>query len=396
MYPQHEEPELTLHWQQVKNIMIQSGVEAMIVADNSSLIYLSGRIFSGITLLLADQERPLFCVRRPVGLSGEQTAYIRKVEDIPQILSDRGIRHPKSIALEGDSISYNDYQRLSRIFSISKENIHPTATAIMRRARSVKTPFEIEQFRISGALHAKLYAQIPTIFRRGMSDHDLAIELEYMALKMGRKGVMRIFGASMEASVGSILVGANADSPSPFDFALGGAGIDRITPIGSDGTIIEEGMSVMVDGGGNFTNYVTDMTRVFSLGELPDIAYRAHSVALEMQEMMMQVAQIGTPTALIYEKCIEIAKRESLSEYFMGHSQQSGFVGHGVGLEINETPVLAPRSKELFEVGNVIAFEPKFVIPEVGAVGIENTFAMVESGRLEKLTILNEEIIKLI
>ncbi|MFI3290220.1 MAG: M24 family metallopeptidase [Rikenellaceae bacterium] len=395
MYPKCEEQELSLRWAKVKRVMTQSGVEAMIVSDNTSLIYLSGRIFSGVVLLLADEEQPLFFVRRPVGLEGERVIYMRKVEDIPQSLQDLGIKLPNSIAIEGDAASYNEYMRLKGVFKISPDKIYPTATAIMRYARSVKTPYEIEQFKISAALHSKLYSMVPEIFQPGMTDHQLAIELEYRALCMGKKGSMRIFGNTMESHVGSILVGDNADSPSPFDFALGGAGFDRITPVGSNGSIITEGVTVMVDGGGNFTNYVTDMTRVFALGTLPDIAYRAHQTALEMQEMLMQDAKAGRPTAQIYENCIQIARRESLSEYFMGHKQQAGFVGHGVGLEINESPVLAPRSREHFEVGNVIAFEPKFVIPEIGAVGIENTFVCTEGGKLEKITIFEEEIIAL-
>ncbi len=395
MYPKCEEHELSLRWAKVKSVMAQSSVEAMIVSDNTSLIYLSGRIFSGVVLLLADEEQPLFFVRRPIGLTGERVVYMRKVEDIPQSLKDRGIKLPNSIAIEGDATSYNEYMRLKGVFNISPERTYPTATAIIRYARSVKTPYEIEQFKISAALHSKLYNMIPEIFQPGMTDHQLAIELEYRALCMGKKGSMRIFGNTMESHVGSILVGDNADSPSPFDFALGGAGFDRITPVGSNGTIITEGVTVMVDGGGNFTNYVTDMTRVFALGKLPDIAYRAHQSALEMQEILMQDAKAGRPTAQIYESCMQVARRESLSEYFMGHKQQAGFVGHGVGLEINESPVLAPRSREHFEVGNVIAFEPKFVIPHIGAVGIENTFVCTEGGKLEKITIFEEEIISL-
>ena len=78
----------------------------------------------------------------------------------------------------------------------------------------------------------------------------------------------------------------------------------------------------------------------------------------------------------------------------MGHRQQAGFVGHGIGIEINEMPVLAPRSKEILAEGMVFALEPKFVIPGVGAVGIENSFA-VTAGGLEKLTPMDEGIVPL-
>ena len=78
----------------------------------------------------------------------------------------------------------------------------------------------------------------------------------------------------------------------------------------------------------------------------------------------------------------------------MGHRQQAGFVGHGVGIEINEAPVIAPRSRDIIEEGNVIALEPKFVIPDTGAVGIENTYA-VGGASTDCLTLAPVEILPL-
>jgi Xaa-Pro aminopeptidase len=89
-----------------------------------------------------------------------------------------------------------------------------------------------------------------------------------------------------------------------------------------------------------------------------------------------------------------MAKENGLEKYFMGTKQQAKFVGHGIGLQINELPVLTPRSKETLLPGMVFALEPKFVIPGTGAVGIENSFLVTEDG-LEKLTIFEESIIQL-
>ncbi|MGL4410650.1 MAG: M24 family metallopeptidase, partial [Bacteroidales bacterium] len=90
----------------------------------------------------------------------------------------------------------------------------------------------------------------------------------------------------------------------------------------------------------------------------------------------------------------EMVKDAGLTEYFMGYDQQAAFVGHGIGIEVNELPILFGRSKDILQVGNVFALEPKFVIPRVGAVGIENSYVVTENG-IEKLTQLEEEIIEL-
>ena len=89
-----------------------------------------------------------------------------------------------------------------------------------------------------------------------------------------------------------------------------------------------------------------------------------------------------------------MAKENNLADYFMGTQQQAKFVGHGVGLEINEPPVLAPRSKETLELGMTIAVEPKFVLPGIGAVGIENTY-IVHNNKLEKITHCDESLMVL-
>lgn len=387
------ELDLSLRWARIQSIMSASGVDALIVSDNTSLCYVSDRVFGGVAYIPAE-GKPIFCVRRPVGLEGDTVAYMRKVEDIPSILAQRGYAQPTKIALEGDVATYGEYMRLQKAFGLDDSATSGAATTILRCARSVKTPYEIEQTRLSGIKHAELYTKIKSLFKPGMTDTELAIELEYESRRLGSLGSMRIFGRSMEIFVGSVLVGANADSPSPYDFALGGAGMDNSLPIGSSGTAITSGTTVMVDVCGNFNRYMTDMTRVFSYGILPDKVLQAHEVALEMQRRLEQMVKNGTPTADVYNMCVELAKQESLGEYFMGHSQQAGFVGHGVGLEINEMPVLAPRSREIFETGVVFAFEPKFVFPEIGAVGIENTF-LVKEDSVEKLTIFEESIISL-
>lgn len=393
MFSNSEELELSLRWDRTKKIMAQSGVEVMIISDNTSLCYLSGRIFSGVVYITLDKD-PIFFVRRPVGLQGKHVAYIRKVEQIPEILAERGYPQPKSISLEGDTYTYNDYIRMQKVFKLEADDVLSNATTIIRRARSCKTPYEIEQVRQSGVLHSKLYSMIPSIFRYGMKDVELAAELEYHARRLGSLGCMRIFGSTMEPVTGSILVGDNADAPSPFDFALGGAGLDGSMPVGCNGTPITGDMAIMVDQGGTFTRYMTDMTRVYSVGKLPELALRAHQTSIEIHQMLMERAKAGVATADIYNTALEMVEKASLGEYFMGHSQQVGFIGHGVGLEVNEMPVLAPRSRELFEVGNIIALEPKFVIPGIGAVGIENTY-VINDDSIEKLTLCTEEIISL-
>lgn len=362
--------------------------DALLLADNANLYYTSSRVFCGYTYVPAEGDM-IYFVRRPVGLAGDNVVYIRKPEQIIEEMQKRGLPLPQTLLVEGDSLSYNEYTRLASAFSSSR--ILPGGTALIRQVRAVKTPFEIDMIRQSAASHDMLYRHIPKLYTPGMTDLEFSIEIERAARQHGSLGIFRIFGRSMEIFMGNVLAGENADTPTPYDFAMGGAGLDDSLPIGCNGTTIHPGQTVMVDVNGNFTGYMTDLSRVYSLGEIPEKARHAHAVSLEIERAVMSMARPGVAASELYDKALAIARDRKVEDYFMGHRQKAGFVGHGVGIEINEQPVLAPRSRDVLEAGMVFALEPKFVIPGVGPVGIENTFLVTDDG-VERLTNCEEEI----
>jgi len=210
----------------------------------------------------------------------------------------------------------------------------------------------------------------------------------------GNLGIFRIFGRSMEIFMGSILAGDNATEPSPYDFALGGAGLNASIPVGLSGKRLAPGTSVMVDMGGNFNGYMSDMSRVYSIGDLPQKAYDAHQVCLEISHELSETAKAGTVCSEMYQKALDIVSKAGFSDCFMGTRQQAKFIGHGVGLEINELPVISKNSTIELVPNMVLALEPKIVLPGVGPVGVENTWIVTNEG-LECTTRSPEGIIKL-
>ena len=382
--------ELKLRWDKIQQNMSDVHADGLLICDNVNLYYVSGRIFRGYCYIPVKGE-PIFFVRRPLGLNGTQVVYIRKPEEIGEYLQKNGIAFPDKLLLESDSISYSDYKRYETIFT-PKEILN--GTALLRRCRSIKTPYEIDLIRRSGELHAKAYETIPSLYRKGMTDVEFSIELEHECRKLGSLGIFRIFGQSMEIFMGSVLAGDNADTPSPYDFAMGGAGLDVSLPVGCNGTVLTEGMSLMVDMGGNFTGYMTDMTRTYAIGSVQELALKAHETSIAIHQAIAAKSRPGVAAIDLYELAAEMANDARLSDYFMGHRQKAGFIGHGVGIEINEAPVLAPRSRDILAEGMVFALEPKFVIPGTGALGIENTYAVTADG-VEKLTVCKEELISL-
>jgi Xaa-Pro aminopeptidase len=382
--------DLQIRWDSVQKLFIEAGGDACLIATGVNIYYLTGQIFTGF-LYLPAEGKPIYFVQRPSDWSDEQTISIRKPEDIPFLLKEKNIPLPENLFLEEDQIPHSEFIRLKKAFNPAHTG---NASAVLRKARMIKTPWEIEQFRISAAKHAEAYREIPDVFRKGMRDIEFQIEIERIMRRHGSIGIFRVYGRNMDIFMGSILTGNNASKPSPFDFALGGAGIHPTIPIGASGEIIREGSTVMVDMAGNFTAYLSDMTRVFAFGKLSGEAYRAHRLSIDMHNRLMEEAGPGTTCAGIFEWSAQMVEKEGFTDNFMGAAQQAKFVGHGVGIEINELPVLMGRSKDTLQPGMVFAYEPKFVLPETGAVGIENTYLVTDSG-IEKLTVFEEDIIKL-
>ena len=385
------QPELKLRRDKIRALMVQQGIDAALITCNVNLIYTYGHVVSGYLYLPLNAPARLF-IKRPNDIEGEHIHPIRKPEQITELLKECVLPLPARLMLEGDELSFTEYNRLAACFP--ETEVVPCGTALVRQARSVKTPIEIEMFRRSGAAHTKAYEQIPSVYQPGMTDRQLSIEIERLMRLEGCLGIFRVFGQSMEIFMGSLLAGDNAAVPSPYDFALGGKGLDPSLPGGVSGTLLQAGQCFMVDMGGNFYGYMGDMSRVFSIGRLPEQAYTAHQTCIEIQEEIAAMAKPGTVCEDMYNKAIEIVTKAGFADYFMGVDQKAKFIGHGIGLEINEMPVLAPRMKQELEPGMVFALEPKIVLPGIGPVGIENSWAVTTDG-LEKLTLCKEEIIEL-
>lgn len=364
-----------------------AGADGCVLTATVNLYYMTGQVFSGYAYFPAEGE-PHYFVKRPTGLPGESIHFIRKPEQIPELFAEAGLKRPENLFLEADELTYNEYCRLKQLFAPKETG---NATTLMRSLRAIKTPWEIGQTRQAARVHEAVYREIPACFRPGMTDLELQFEIEKRMRRNGSFGLFRAFGANMDIFMGSILAGANAETPSAFDFALGGAGMHPSVPLGANGTPLTNGTAVMIDMAGNYTAYMTDMTRVFSVGKLPGAAYKAHQVALDIQQEILETAGPGTRCADLYRLAAGRAEKAGLTGNFMGTKQQAKFIGHGVGLQINELPVLAPRSQETLQPGMVFALEPKFVIPGTGAVGIENTFLVTDRG-LEKITQSEESI----
>lgn len=374
----------------VKEFLAHKKCESMLIESNANLYYLSGRFFRGFVYISLSNEPIWFVIKPQVFEKSENIFFIRKPEDIPDILRNLKYHNPESIALEENELSYSEILRLKALFPDS--SLH-NASLIMKNIRMVKSSWEISEMMVDGRHHAKVYSEIKNCYKPGMTDLRLQIEIEKHLRLEGALGISRVAGNLMEINMGSVISGDNADNPAPYEFTMGGSGVHPALPVGANGQPIKKGQTVMIDMNGAFNGYQTDMTRVWCLGEISELAKKAHECSMHILRTLEISSEPGLPVKEMYSIATEIVKKFNLSDYFMGHRSQVGFIGHGVGIELNELPVITPKSKDILKKNVTIAIEPKFVIPHVGAVGVENTYVVKDSG-LENITVFPEEIQK--
>lgn len=379
--------EFEMRISKIRKAMASQNADAVLLNSSVNLFYLSGGVCRGYFYIPKDEE-PLFFMIPPAKSDFSGAIEIRKPEQIPAELEKAGYRLPKRLGLEFADLFYSDVERLKKVF-LNAEYID--GSSVMRTSRLVKTPFELAKMREDGIRHCAVYSKIGSCYREGMTDLEFQIEIEHILRLEGCLGYLRAAGSAMEINMGSVIAGPNAEESSPYDFTMGGAGVDPSLPVGASGLIMKPGMSVMVDMNGGFNGYQTDMTRCWTIGEISDKAYKAHECSRKILRELERIALPGIETGKLYRTAESIAAESGFGRYFMGYSHKVKFIGHGIGIELNEAPVIMERNKSLLEENMTLAIEPKFVIPGTGAVGVENTYVVGEHG-LINLTPFKEEL----
>ena len=384
--------EISIHINKIAALLNENNIDAILVGSNANIYYTALCFFRGYTYITKEGLFRFFTIRNNPAFKNPNIVNIRKPEEITSKLEELGLSVPAVLGLEFDSLSYSDITRLEKAFPTST---FVNSSPVLRKARLTKTEWEINEMRYDGVHQTEAYRHFTKVYKEDMTDVEFQIELERILRLEGCLGYSRVSGNLMEINLGSVLNGDNADTPSPYEFAMGGSGVSTAVPGGANGTEMKPGTTVMVDMNGAFNGYQTDLTRVWKIGEISQLAEKAHECSRRILRTLEKEGIPGVPCSALYEKAMEIAHEEGLEEYFMGHNQKVAFIGHGVGIELNEMPVLTPRSKDVLAENMTLAIEPKFVIPGVGAVGVENTYVVRNDG-LENITVLNEEIINLI
>ncbi len=384
--------ELARRTSRFQKLLRQQGIDGAVIVQNADLFYFAGTIQRS-HLFVPAEGKPLLLVKKSFARAREESALedvvpLEASRELPGALAARGYGPFSRLGFELDVLPANDYFRYQKMFpDVKIVDISP----LVRTVRAVKSAYELELMRNAAALNQLMFSRARELLREGMTEVELAGRLEAFYRCNGHQGCVRTRSFNMEVVYGHLLSGESCFAPGFLESPTGGEGLGPAFPQGAGRKVIRRNEPVLIDYVGVLDGYLVDQSRVFCLGRLPDRLVRAHRVALEIQELLKEKGRPGAMCSELYELAVNVAEKNGLREHFMGCPEPVAFVGHGIGIELDELPVIARGYNAPLEEGMVVALEPKFVFPE-GAVGIENTFVVTRRG-LEVLTIFEEDII---
>lgn len=389
--------ELEYRCKRLQELMQGAELDAVIIVQNADLYYFTGTIQNGC-LYLPAQGQPLYLVRRDQRRARMESG-LKEVlpfatpKDIPGIVKGFGYPEPKRIGLEFDVLPIIFLERYRKVWP---EAGFCDATPLIRQVRMIKSHYEIHLMQDAADQADKLFARAKEVIREGMTDYELAAELEYTARKNGHPGPIRMRVFNGEMSFGHVFSGTDSAVPAYTDTPLGGLGASPGFGQGAGHKPILAGEPIIIDFTGNVDCYLVDQTRMFCIGKLSDRLARGLEDMLKIQELMKELVKPGLGWTELYEQCHNLAMELGYADSFMGaKGSQVAFIGHGLGIEIDEYPFIAKGFKDQrFEIGMAWAFEPKLIFPDEGAVGIENTFYLSNDG-LKQLTRTDDALIVL-
>ncbi len=342
--------------------------------------YLTGTMQDGLLVIRRDGGAGLF-VRRSFERALDESPF----EPIYQIGSYRDAA--KIIGaecgqtyVETDVMTLAISKRLEKHFNMAE--IHALDQTVLY-VRAVKTPYELACMEQAGQIHDTLMRDIlPTLLREGMSENELCVALLDKMFEHGFHGSTRFQMFQTDLGLGQVGFGTNTLYPTNFDGPGGHVGLSAVAPImGSRERKLTCGDLIFADVGFGIKGYNSDKSQAYIFGaKPPESVVMEHRQCVEIQKRIAELLKPGARPSDIY-RTIMAGLSDGFKRDFMGFGhRQVRFLGHGIGLHVDELPVIAEGFDAPLEENMVFAVEPKKGIKDVGLIGVEDTYIVTKDG----------------
>jgi len=357
--------------------------ETAVIFSKINIYYFTGTMQDGMLIIPKKGEATLW-VRRSYERALDESLFpniepMNSFRDAAGSMSKVG-KLPDTVYLETEVVPLALYQRFQKYFPFKNvKSVDAQVCAI----RAVKSEYELSLLREAGRIHQHVLEDlVPGMLREGMSEADLSTELFSVLVKEGHHGACRFGMFDTEMILGNVCFGESSIYPCYFNGPGGKRGLGPAAPVlGSRDRKLRKGDLVFVDVGCGVDGYHTDKTTTYIFGSpLPQYAVDLHNKCVAVQNEAAAMLKPGIAPSEIYTTIMNGLDKEFLQNFMGFGNRKVKFLGHGVGLLIDETPVIAEGFDEPLQEGMVFALEPKRGIENIGMVGIENTFIVTAKG----------------
>ncbi len=383
--------------EKLQAFLIAAKLDCVVLHYAPDIFYYSGSI-QPLYLFIPATGNPFAIARKSIDRMqheiGDMRSYpFKSSTQMKEILENENITQMTRFGIASDVISYSSFLRLQQIL--------PGAEWIdtswdIKKLRMVKSIEEIAILEESGKIMHKIPGIARKAYKKRMTELELSANLEFYLRNQGHDALIRCRREGVEMSgFGVVSSGTNSLAGTKFEGVCGGTGLCSAIPYGATDNIIPDNTPIIIDFAFVRQGYILDQTRMACIGELPSQVSKAYHAMLKIEEEIFNFIRPGVTWESVYYLSAKLAKDMGYENEYMGYgTEKVKFVGHGVGLELDEPPFLAPGMKDEIEENMTIAIEPKVGLPGIGIIGIEDTI-VVKNGAPQILTTCPRDIISI-
>ncbi|MGV8058174.1 MAG: M24 family metallopeptidase [Smithellaceae bacterium] len=362
--------------------MLDKKLDGMLIILRADLFYFSGTKQNGI-LYIPAEGAPLLFIKKYMPRAQQESSIkeiiqIKSIKEIPSLIMDFYGRLPESLGFEFDVLPVNDFNFYKTVFPSKR---YLDGSDIILETRMIKSQWEIEQMEKTAEISGKTFEYMRRVIRPGISEIEFAGMIESFTRRLGNGPYLTTRDYQIKGHSWHILSGINGGMVGSLDSPASGAGTSPAFPVGAGRKPFSSDEPIMIDIGTVLNGYHMDETRMFAIGSMPDKAMKACQAEIEIHNKVLEHVKPGVTVSELFDLSVSEAKSRGYAAQYLGpEGYKVAFIGHGVGIELVEHPIIAKNRDHRLEPGMTFSLEPKMVFENEFSAGIESVFLVTDTG----------------
>ena len=357
-------------------------IGGLLIIQRVDLFYFSGTAQNGF-LYIPSEGDPLLLIKRYIPRARQESSIgniveIKSPKEVPERIVDFYGSFPRTLGFEFDVVPVKDFEFYRGLFP---KQTCVDGSPLILEARMIKSPWEIEQMEKTAQLSSQTFEYIRNNIRPGYTEMEFGGMYEAFARKIGHGGKLRVRDYQTEGYPWHILSGVSGGLMGLLDSPASGQGTSAAFPVGGGNKKLAPDEPIMIDIASVFNGFHMDETRMFAIGSMPKEALDASLATIEIHNTVLDRVRPGFPIKELFDIALAKAEKLGYAEPYLGPpGYKVQFIGHGIGLELIEQPILSAKDVSILQPGMTFALEPKMLFKNRFSAGVESVFTVTETG----------------